>query len=168
MPHGRDALAARFTRAWSANADAPTIAIHLKPWRGRSRTYRTAFLTRPHGLLCRRHALRSAKRHPAVAAAMPWPHPMRTHPHFMLFIGRQDHRHCLGVNRFNGRVRRSGQKAVNKVRSEDWFRLGPTVASELGPDSGKGKQGPMVIEREPHNVLCRSQDWAPAHIRRNC
>jgi hypothetical protein len=43
MPHGRDALAARFTRAWSRNADAPTIAIHLKPWRERSRTYRTTF-----------------------------------------------------------------------------------------------------------------------------
>jgi hypothetical protein len=44
MPHGRDALAARFTRGWSANAaDAPTIAIHLKPWRERSRTYRTTF-----------------------------------------------------------------------------------------------------------------------------
>ena len=43
MSHGRDALAARFTRAWSANADAPTIAIHLKPWRERSRTYRTTF-----------------------------------------------------------------------------------------------------------------------------
>jgi hypothetical protein len=36
MPDGRDALAARFTRAWSANADAPTIAIYLKPWRERS------------------------------------------------------------------------------------------------------------------------------------
>jgi len=46
MPHGRDALAARFTRAWSANADAPTIAIHLKPWRERSRTYRTTFSRR--------------------------------------------------------------------------------------------------------------------------
>jgi hypothetical protein len=43
MPHGRDALAARFTRAWSANADAHAIAIHLKPWRERSRIYRTTF-----------------------------------------------------------------------------------------------------------------------------
>ena len=43
MPHGRDALAARFTRAWSAKTDAPTIAIHLKPRRERSRTYRTTF-----------------------------------------------------------------------------------------------------------------------------
>jgi hypothetical protein len=31
MPQGRDALAARFTRAWSANADAPTIAIYFEP-----------------------------------------------------------------------------------------------------------------------------------------
>ena len=27
MPHGRDALAARFTRAWSADADAPPKGI---------------------------------------------------------------------------------------------------------------------------------------------
>src|SRR5258708_5777267 len=44
MPHGRDALAARFTRAWSANADAPTIVILLKPCREHSRAYRTGFL----------------------------------------------------------------------------------------------------------------------------
>jgi Rad3-related DNA helicase len=43
MPHGRDALAARFTRAWSTDADAPTIAIHLKPWRERSRINRATF-----------------------------------------------------------------------------------------------------------------------------
>ena len=30
MPHGRDALAAHFTRAWSAKADAPTLAICLE------------------------------------------------------------------------------------------------------------------------------------------
>jgi len=46
MPHGRDALAARFARAWSANADAPTIALHLKPWRERSRTCHTTFSRR--------------------------------------------------------------------------------------------------------------------------
>jgi len=46
VAHGRDALAARFTRAWSANADAPTISIHLKAWRERSRTYRTTFSRR--------------------------------------------------------------------------------------------------------------------------
>ena len=41
MPDGRDAVAARFTRAWSANADAPLIPIQLKPRLERSRTYRT-------------------------------------------------------------------------------------------------------------------------------
>ena len=46
MPHGRDALAAQLMRAWSANADAPTIAIHLKPSREGSRTYRTTFSRR--------------------------------------------------------------------------------------------------------------------------
>jgi len=43
MPHGRDALAARFTRAWSANADAPGIAIHLKSWREHGRIYSATF-----------------------------------------------------------------------------------------------------------------------------
>jgi len=36
-------LCGAVTRAWSTDADAPTIAIHLKPWRERSRTYRTTF-----------------------------------------------------------------------------------------------------------------------------
>jgi hypothetical protein len=47
----------------------------LKPWRERSRTYRTAFSLRRTVFLCRRHALRSTKRHPAVAAATPPPRP---------------------------------------------------------------------------------------------
>src|SRR3979490_1246472 len=33
-------LCGAVTRAWSTDADAPTIAIHLKPWRERSRTTR--------------------------------------------------------------------------------------------------------------------------------
>ena len=36
-------LRAGFTRPWSTDADAPTIAIHLKPWRERSRTNRATF-----------------------------------------------------------------------------------------------------------------------------
>ena len=46
MPDGDDALAARFTRAWSANAGAPTIALYLRPCRERSRN----FLRPPRGL----------------------------------------------------------------------------------------------------------------------
>ena len=39
-------LCGAVTRAWSTDADAPTIAIHLKPWRERSRTNRATFLRR--------------------------------------------------------------------------------------------------------------------------
>ena len=38
---------------------------------------------------------------------------------------------------------------LNRVRSGDWFRLGPAVAFELGPDSGKGEQEPIVVQCEP-------------------
>jgi hypothetical protein len=44
MPRGRDVLAARFTRALSSNADAPTIAIYFKLRRKHCRAYRTTFL----------------------------------------------------------------------------------------------------------------------------
>ncbi len=62
-----DALAARFTRAWSANADPPTIALHLKPWRGRSRTRRTTFSRR------RAVFLIGATRHDPQSVIRQWP-----------------------------------------------------------------------------------------------
>src|ERR1700704_6275858 len=51
------------------------------------------------------------------------------------FFGRQDHWHRLEMDRLNDCVRRGGQKAVDKVRSGDWFRLGASLTFELGPDS---------------------------------
>jgi hypothetical protein len=61
------------------------------------------------------------------------------------------------VNRFNGRVRRSGQKAVNNVRSGGWLRFGPAITSELGLKSAESKQGPVFVQGEPHDILptCR-------------
>ena len=105
MPHGRDALAARFTRAWSANADAPAIAIYLKPWRERSRTCRTTFS-------CSRTVFFiSAARNDLQRVVRQWPLqricfiPRRAHPDVTFFFGRENHRHGLGVNRLNDCVR---------------------------------------------------------------
>jgi hypothetical protein len=38
--------------------------------------------------------------------------PWRSHPHVPLFIGRQDHRHGLGMDRLHDGARRCGQEAV--------------------------------------------------------
>jgi hypothetical protein len=38
--------------------------------------------------------------------------PRRAHPHIALFIGCQDHRHGLGMYRFDNRVRRRGQETI--------------------------------------------------------
>jgi hypothetical protein len=61
----------------------------------------------------------------------------------------KDHRHSLGVDRLDQRVRRGRQEPVDEVRAGDWLRLGPTVAAEFGPDTGKSKQRPVIVEREP-------------------
>ena len=60
---------------------------------------------------------------------------------------------ALGMNRLDDRVRSGGQKAVNKVGSGDGFRLGATVTLELGPDSGEAKQGSVVVQRKPNDIL---------------
>ena len=79
--------------------------------------------------------------------------PRRAHPDVPLLVGRQDHRHGLGVDRLDHRVRRRRQEAVDEMRAGDRLRLGATVALELGPDAGEGDQRPVVIQREPDDVL---------------
>jgi hypothetical protein len=79
--------------------------------------------------------------------------PWRAHPNIPFFIGCQDHRHCLGMDRLDHRVQRRRQEAVHEVRSGDRFRLGAPVAFELGPDTGKCGERPIVIQREPNDVL---------------
>jgi hypothetical protein len=64
--------------------------------------------------------------------------PRRAHPDIPFFIGRQDHRHRLRVDRLDHRVRRGSQEPVEEVRAGDWLRFGPTVTFELGPDAGEG------------------------------
>ena len=143
MPHGRDALAARFTRAWSATADAPTIAIHLKLWRERSRAYRTTFSSR------RAVFLVGTTRHDPQSVIRQWPLqglgliPRRAHLHVAFFVGRQDYRHGLGMDRFDDRIGRGGQKAVNKVRSGDRLQFCPAITFELGPKSAESEQAQL-------------------------
>jgi hypothetical protein len=59
--------------------------------------------------------------------------PGRTHPHVAFFVGRQDYRRGLGMDRFDDYIECGGQKAVNKVRSGDRLRFGLTVPFELLP-----------------------------------
>ena len=42
--------------------------------------------------------------------------PWRPHPHVALFVGQQDHRHGLGMDRFDHRVRRCREKTVDLMR----------------------------------------------------
>ena len=57
------------------------------------------------------------------------------------------------MHRLDPSIRRSGQEAVNEVRSGDRFRLSATVAFELGPDAAEGERRSVIIQRKPHHVL---------------
>ncbi len=57
------------------------------------------------------------------------------------------------MDRLNDRVRCCRQKAVDEMRAGDRLRFGATIALELGPDAGEGEQRPVIIEREPDDVL---------------
>jgi hypothetical protein len=105
------------------------------------------WLTPPLPVPPYRHPARqSAVHHRARAAAMPWPHPTaRAHPDVAFFRRRQDHWHCLWVDRFNDRVRSRGQEAIDQMRAGDRLRLGATVAFELGPEATKGEQRSNVL-----------------------
>jgi hypothetical protein len=57
------------------------------------------------------------------------------------------------MDRFDDGVRRRREKAVDLMRAGDRFRFRPAVALELGPDAGEAGQRPIVIDREPDDVL---------------
>jgi hypothetical protein len=57
------------------------------------------------------------------------------------------------VDRFDDRLRRRGEKAVDLMRAGNRFRFRPAVALELGPDASKAGQRSVVIDREPDDVL---------------
>jgi hypothetical protein len=67
--------------------------------------------------------------------------PWCPHPDVALLLRGQDHRHGLRVDRFNDRVRRRRQEAIDEV------------GAELSPDAGEGEQRPVVIECEPDDIL---------------
>jgi hypothetical protein len=79
--------------------------------------------------------------------------PRRAHPDVTFFGRHQDHRHGLGMDRFNDRVRRGGQEAIDKMRTWDRLRLGATITFEFGPYPGEGERRAITIEREPDDIL---------------
>src|ERR1700741_3671267 len=79
--------------------------------------------------------------------------PRSTHPHIVLLIGGQDHRHGLGMDWFDYGIRRGRQEAIDLMRPRNGFRLRPSVTMEGRPDTRKRKQRPALIEREPHHVF---------------
>jgi hypothetical protein len=113
--------AARFTRAWSANADAPAKTIYT--FRITSSRRRAVFFVSP---------ARNDLQH--VVRQWPLQHlrfiPRRAHPDVTLFFGRENYWHGLGVNGLHDRVRRGGQKAIDQMWSGDWFRLGAALTSK--------------------------------------
>jgi len=71
----------------------------------------------------------------------------------VLFLGREQYRHRLGMDRRDDRIRRSDQEAVDEVGTRNRLGLGPPVAVELCPDAGERAQRPVVVQREPDDVL---------------
>ena len=79
--------------------------------------------------------------------------PRRAHPNVALFIGRQDHRHCLRVDRLDYRVGRGRQEPIDQMRPGYRLRLGAAVTLELRPDTSERSKRPIIVQREPNDVL---------------
>ena len=78
--------------------------------------------------------------------------PRRAHPDVALLLRQQDDRHGLRVDRFDDGVRRRGPP-VDLMRAWNWFGFRSALTLELGPDAGEAGQRPIVIDREPDDVL---------------
>jgi hypothetical protein len=46
-----------------------------------------------------------------------------------------------------------GQKAVDQMRSRNWFGFGATFALVRGPEAGEREQRPLNAERKPDDVF---------------
>jgi hypothetical protein len=57
------------------------------------------------------------------------------------------------MDRLDDGVRCRRQEAVDQTRAGNGFRLGAPVALELAPDASEREQRPIVVEREPYDVL---------------
>jgi hypothetical protein len=65
--------------------------------------------------------------------------PRRAHPHVPLFVGGQDHRHGLGMDRLDHRVRRCREKTIDLMRPWHWLRLRAAIPVERRPDASEGE-----------------------------
>jgi hypothetical protein len=84
------------------------------------------------------------------------------HPDVALLISRQDHRHGLGMDRFDEGIRCSCQETIDRMRARNGFRLGATVSLEFGPDAGERERRTILIQGEPHDVLLFGVDLTAA------
>jgi hypothetical protein len=57
------------------------------------------------------------------------------------------------MDRRDDGIRRRGQKAVDQMWPGDRLGLGATVAPELGPDAGEGRERPITVECKLNDVL---------------
>ena len=79
--------------------------------------------------------------------------PRRAHPHVALLIGRQDHRHCLGMDRLDDDVRCRRQKAVDLMRPWHRLRLRAAITVERRPDASESEQRSVIVQGEPDDIL---------------
>jgi hypothetical protein len=84
---------------------------------------------------------------------MPWPRLTALAANIAFFVGRQDHRQGLGMDRLDDGIGRGGQKPINEVRAGDRLGLGAAGALELCPDPGEGSQRSLVVQGKPDDVL---------------
>ena len=81
--------------------------------------------------------------------------PRRAHPNVALLVGRQDHRHRLGMDRLNHRVGRCREKPVALMRPRHRLRLRAAITAERRPDASDGEQQTLLIQYEPDRILLR-------------
>src|SRR5688500_12171458 len=75
------------------------------------------------------------------------------HPHVPLLVREQDHRHGLGMDRLDHRVRRCRQKSIYLLRPRHWLGLCAAITIERRPDASEGGERSVVVDDEPDYVL---------------
>lgn len=81
--------------------------------------------------------------------------PWRSHPNVALFVGEQDHRHRLGMDRLDQRVGRCREKPVDLMRPRHRLRLRAAITAERRPYAREGEQQTLLIQYEPDHILLR-------------
>jgi hypothetical protein len=122
-------------------------------------------LTLRHDLLCRPPALQSAAHRAAAAAAAPLPRPTArasTHRALHRLSGSPAWPWDVSV-----RQSRSASWSGNhrdQVRAGDRFGFGAPLAPEFGPDTREGEEQPVVIQREPDDILFAGRRIGPLQL----